>query len=111
MIITRKVLKLEDYITIEHIESMNKIILLTGSIVGVAYLTELFIAWYSGYIYEQFAFINRVKGIYFWSYIGMMSCNVSFTADILVQEDEKVHFCDFLNVNISSISECGLNDL
>ncbi len=76
MIITRKVLKLEDYITIEHIDSMNKVILLTGTIVGVAYLTELFIAWYSGYIYEQFAFMNRVQGIYWWSYVGMMSCNV-----------------------------------
>ncbi len=76
MVMTRKVLKLEDYITIEHIDSMNKIILLTGSIVGVAYLTELFIAWYSGYIYEQFAFMNRVQGIYWWAYLGMMSCNV-----------------------------------
>ncbi len=76
MLITRKVLKLEDYITIEHIDSMNKIILLTGTIVGVAYLTELFVAWYSGYIYEQFAFYNRVLGPYWWSYVGMMSCNV-----------------------------------
>ncbi|MBX2817395.1 MAG: polysulfide reductase NrfD [Saprospiraceae bacterium] len=76
MIITRKVLKLEDYITVEHIDSMNKVILLTGTIVGVAYLTELFIAWYSGYIYEQYAFLNRVKGVYWWAYVGMMSCNV-----------------------------------
>jgi len=70
------VLKLEEYITLEHIDSMNKVILVTGTIVGVAYLTELFIAWYSGYIYEQFAFYNRVLGPYYWSYIGMMSCNV-----------------------------------
>jgi Ni/Fe-hydrogenase subunit HybB-like protein len=76
MIITRKVLKLQDYITLEHIESMNKVILVTGTIVGVAYLTELFIAWYSGYIYEQFAFYNRVLGPFYWSYIGMMTCNV-----------------------------------
>jgi Ni/Fe-hydrogenase subunit HybB-like protein/predicted flap endonuclease-1-like 5' DNA nuclease len=76
MLITRKVLKLEDYITIAHIESMNKVILLTGTIVGVAYLTELFVAWYSGYIYEQFAFYNRVFGPYWWSYVGMMTCNV-----------------------------------
>ncbi len=76
MVITRKVLKLEDYITINHIESMNKVIVLTGTIVGVAYLTELFIAWYSGYVYEQFAFYNRVFGIYWWSYFGMMFCNV-----------------------------------
>lgn len=76
MVITRKVLKLEDYITLNHIESMNKVIVLTGTIVGVAYLTELFVAWYSGYIYEQFAFYNRVFGIYWWSYFGMMFCNV-----------------------------------
>ena len=76
MLITRKLLNLQDYITIAHIESMNKVILLTGTIVGVAYLTELFIAWYSGYIYEQFAFYNRAMGIYWWSYFGMMTCNV-----------------------------------
>ena len=76
MLITRKVLNLEEYITIGHIESMNKVILATGTIVGTAYLTELFIAWYSGYLYEQFAFYNRVFGPYWWSYVGMMSCNV-----------------------------------
>ena len=76
MIITRKILKLEDYITLAHIESMNKVILVTGTIVGVAYLTELFIAWYSGYVYEQFAFFNRALGPYWWSYFGMMFCNV-----------------------------------
>ncbi|MBT8234185.1 MAG: polysulfide reductase NrfD [Saprospiraceae bacterium] len=76
MIVTRKLLKLEEYITIAHIESMNKVILVTGTIVGVAYLTELFIAWYSGYVYEQFAFFNRAAGPYWWSYFGMMFCNV-----------------------------------
>jgi len=76
MVLTRKVLRLEEYITLNHIESMNKVIVLTGTIVGVAYLTELFISWYSGYIYEQFAFYNRVFGIYWWAYFGMMFCNV-----------------------------------
>ncbi len=76
MLITRKIFNLQEYITIAHIESMNKIILLTGSIVGVAYLTELFIAWYSGYVYEQFAFYNRALGPYWWAYFGMMTCNV-----------------------------------
>lgn len=76
MVITRKVLNIEQYITINHIESMNKVIVLTGTMVGVAYLTELFIAWYSGYIYEQFAFYNRALGPYWWSYWAMMTCNV-----------------------------------
>ena len=55
---------------------MNKVILVTGTIVGVAYLTELFIAWHSGYIYEQFRFLPTGDGTYWWSYVGMMSCNV-----------------------------------
>ena len=76
MIITRKVLNLKDYITLEHIESMNKVILLTGTIVGVAYLTELFISWYSQYPYEQFAFFNRATGPYWYTYFAMMSCNL-----------------------------------
>lgn len=76
MLIARKVLHLEQYITLAHIESMNKVILTTGSIVGVAYITELFISWYSGYIYEQFAFFNRAFGVYWWSYFGMMFANV-----------------------------------
>ena len=76
MIITRKVLRLEEYITVGHIESMNKIIILTGSIVGIAYLTELFMAWYSGVEYEHYAFLNRATGPYAWAYWIMMTCNV-----------------------------------
>ena len=76
LIITRKVLNLEDYITIYHIDMMNRIILITGSIVGCAYLTEFFIAWYSGVEFEQYAFINRATGPYWWAYWSMMTCNV-----------------------------------
>ncbi|MCC6767636.1 MAG: polysulfide reductase NrfD [Bacteroidia bacterium] len=76
LLIMRKVLHLEDYITITHVELMNKIIILTGSIVGVAYLTELFISWYSGVPYEQYAFLNRATGPYWWAYWSMMTCNV-----------------------------------
>jgi molybdopterin-containing oxidoreductase family membrane subunit len=50
----RKVSKLEGH-SIQHIELMNIVIMITGSIVGVAYITELFIAWYSGVEYEQYA--------------------------------------------------------
>ncbi|MCZ4693162.1 hydrogenase [Ancylomarina euxinus] len=76
LIVTRKVLNLENYITLSHIESMNKIIIATGSIVGIAYMTELFISWYSGVEYEQYAFLNRATGPYWWAYAIMMTCNV-----------------------------------
>jgi Ni/Fe-hydrogenase subunit HybB-like protein len=79
MLVTRKVLGLQDYITLEHIEVMNKVIVLTGSIVGVAYLTELFMAWYSMNPYENYAFFYSRANLfspYGWSYWGMMACNV-----------------------------------
>jgi molybdopterin-containing oxidoreductase family membrane subunit len=76
MLVTRKVYKLENYITIKHIELMNIIVMVTGSIVGVAYITELFMAWYSGVEYEQYAFLNRTSGPYWWAYATMMTCNV-----------------------------------
>lgn len=76
MLVTRQVFKLHDYITIEHIELMNIVIIVTGSIVGIAYITEFFIAWYSGVPAEQYAFYNRMQGPYWWAYWSMMTCNV-----------------------------------
>ena len=76
MLVARYLMKLEDYITLGHIESMNKVILLTGTIVGTAYLTELFIAWYSGYLYEENQFATRAMGPFMWAYWTMMFCNL-----------------------------------
>jgi molybdopterin-containing oxidoreductase family membrane subunit len=73
---SRKIFGLEDFITIRHIENMNKIILVTGTLVGYAYAMEFFIAWYSGSPYEGFAFVNRAFGPYWWAYCMMVSCNV-----------------------------------
>lgn len=76
MLPARKWLGLKDLVTMKHIENMNKIILVTGTMVGYAYAMEFFIAWYSGNEYETFAFINRAFGPYAWSYWIMVSCNV-----------------------------------
>jgi Ni/Fe-hydrogenase subunit HybB-like protein len=76
LLVTRKVFRLEDYITVYHIELMNIIIIITGSIVGIAYITEFFIAWYGQVPAEQYAFFNRMQGPYWWAYWSMMTCNV-----------------------------------
>jgi len=76
LLIMRKVYHLEQYITRKHIEYMNIVMLVTGSIVGTAYITEFFISWYSGVEYESYAFINRATGKYWWAYTIMMSANV-----------------------------------
>jgi len=76
MLIARKVMNLEDYITWKHIHAMCKAIVFTSAVVGLAYATELFMAWYSGNEYEQFAFNNRIFGPMGWSYGIMVLCNV-----------------------------------
>jgi len=73
--------QLKDMITRNHVDKMAKIILLTGTIVGYAYLMELFVAYYSGNKYEGFTFFSARLGInnpgwYRWAYYCMMTCNV-----------------------------------
>ncbi len=75
-IIARKIYGLENFITVNHLEKMNKIMLLTSMIVGYAYSCEFFIAWYGGNEYEGFAFLNRAFGPYAWAYWIMIFCNV-----------------------------------
>ena len=72
----RTVCRLQDVITVRHIELMGKVVLATGSIVGYAYAMEFFIAWYGGNPYERYAFMNRAFGPYWWAYWAMISCNV-----------------------------------
>jgi Ni/Fe-hydrogenase subunit HybB-like protein len=73
--------QINDMITRNHVDKMAKIILLTGSIVGYAYLMELFVAWYGANKFESFTFFTARanfdgKGWYQWSYWIMMFCNV-----------------------------------
>ena len=63
---------------------MARVLLTTGLIVGFAYATELFIAWYSGNRYERFTFGNRAFGPYAWAYWLMVFCNVVVPQMLLV---------------------------
>jgi len=76
LIVTRQTMHLQRYITLRHLDKMSKVILLTGSIVGYAYATEFFGAWYGGNLYERFHFMNRATGPYAWCFYLMVLCNV-----------------------------------
>jgi len=76
MLIAREVLDLKQFITLKHLDNMNKIILATGMMVGYAYAMEFFIAWYSGNPWESWIFVNRAFGDYAWAYWTMVTCNV-----------------------------------
>jgi len=76
MLIARKVMHFEQYITVRHIEVMCKVLIATGGMVALAYGSELCIAWQSGNLYERFAFANRAFGPFGWAYRIMVFCNV-----------------------------------
>ncbi len=78
LVFVRQYFKLNHIITLDHLEKMNKVMILTGSMVGYAYAMEFFIAWYSGNQFETFVFLNRALGPYAWAYWTMVSCNVIF---------------------------------
>ena len=76
MIIARKTMNLDHYLTDNHVDAMAKIVLVTSWMVALAYSTEFFTALFSGNQYERFAFVNRALGPMAWSYWIMVSCNV-----------------------------------
>jgi len=76
LVVARKVMNMEDYITVGHVEAMCKVVVTTGMLVGLAYGTEFFIAFYSGNPFEMYTFYNRAFGPFGWSYWIMVSCNV-----------------------------------
>jgi Ni/Fe-hydrogenase subunit HybB-like protein len=71
----RKIFHLEAYLTTKHFDAMAKLIMLTGLIVLYAYLTEFFMAWYSGEEIERTSFWNRLFGPYWWATWIMLTCN------------------------------------
>lgn len=75
-VLARMVYPVKDFITLNHLDKMAKVIMLTGMMVGYAYGMEMFIAWYSGNEYERYTFIRRAMGPYAWAYWIMVSCNV-----------------------------------
>ncbi|HEY1302496.1 MAG TPA: NrfD/PsrC family molybdoenzyme membrane anchor subunit [Vicinamibacterales bacterium] len=76
LIITRRVMNLERYITVHHLDQMAKVTLLTGSLVAFSYASEWMSAWYGGHADERFVFVNRATGPYAWAFWTMVLCNV-----------------------------------
>jgi Ni/Fe-hydrogenase subunit HybB-like protein len=76
MILIRKVFKLQEFVTMKHLDSMARVLIFGSMVLGLAYITELFVAWYSGSKYEFFTFFrSRVTGNYSIAFWIMVVCN------------------------------------
>lgn len=107
LIIMRKVSNLENYITRVHIEYMNKVILVTGGIVGVAYVTEFFIGWYSGTNYEDYTYmsIGAATGPYWWAFWALILCNFIIPQTLWVKKWRRSYSWSFV---VSIIINIGM---
>ncbi len=76
MIPLRRIFRYEAIITLNVLENVAKTIVLTGLIVGLAYATEYFIAWYSHNPVEWDSFRWRATGEYAYGLYFMALCNV-----------------------------------
>ncbi len=69
---------LKEYITIDHLERLAKIMLACGLIVAYVYACEFYTAWYSESPYERGQFLwYRLAGAHHWAWLLMMTCNVA----------------------------------
>ncbi|MCG6907470.1 MAG: polysulfide reductase NrfD [Desulfobacteraceae bacterium] len=75
MIPLRHIFHYEKIITVDVLENVAKTIILTGMIVGFAYATEFFIAWYSFNTVEIEVFRYRMLGDYRVGFWIMVVCN------------------------------------
>ncbi len=70
MIVFRKIFNLSDFITEKHFDNIANVLKYGSLVIGLAYATELFMAWYSGVEYEIYTFFHaRVDGTWsvaFW---------------------------------------------
>jgi len=99
----RKAFGLEDFITMRHIHNMTKIMLVTGMIVAYGYMNEVFYAWYSGSIYEQFMMNNRMMGPYapfYWTLIAINACMIQLFWFRKVRDNIALLFVLSLFVNV-----------
>ena len=58
----RLVYHLEDFITINHLDVMGKILLATSWLTSYGYFSEQFMAWYGGEEAESYVYLNRLVG-------------------------------------------------
>jgi Ni/Fe-hydrogenase subunit HybB-like protein len=82
----RKWWNLEHYVTLNHLDATAKVVLFTSIMVGSGYLSEFFIAWYSGVAPEQEYFWNRVFGQWWWAGWILLLCNMVFPLSLFSQK-------------------------
>jgi molybdopterin-containing oxidoreductase family membrane subunit len=69
---------LEDFITLNHLDVMGKVLLATSLLTSYGYLSEQFMAWYGGDVVEDYVYVNRLIGFGQYAAVtwSVVFCNV-----------------------------------
>ena len=105
MIPLRKVFHFEKFITMDVLENVAKTIIFTGLIVGFAYGTEFFIAWYSHNIVEVESFRWRAVGDYQLQFLMMVTFNTVLPLLFFIRKVRRTiawlfGICIFVNIGM-----------
>jgi molybdopterin-containing oxidoreductase family membrane subunit len=76
MVVVRVTMRLENVITMYHLDVMNRIILTCSCLMGYAYIMEGFTAWYSMNQFIHHAFWEYIAGNYWWAGWTTITCNI-----------------------------------
>ncbi len=79
----RAFFKLEDFVTMRHLDNMAKMLLATGLIVAYGYMMETFMAFYSGNTFDRYMIMNRMFGPYAPWYWLLITCNIAVPLTLL----------------------------
>ena len=73
----RRIYHLEDFITVNHLNVMAKILLATSLLTSYGYFSEQFMSWYGGDEVERYVYTNRLIGFgqYAWATWIIVFCN------------------------------------
>ena len=108
----RAVYGLKGLITANHIENMAKLLLLMGMCVLFGHLSEYFMAWYSGDLYERYQTVEQVLGHYSWAFYTSMVCTALAIQPLwltAVRRNPPLLFVISILVNVGMWAERFLN--
>jgi Ni/Fe-hydrogenase subunit HybB-like protein len=92
LVVVRSTMRLENLITMYHLDVMNKVILACSCLMGYAYLMEGFTAWYSMNAYIHHTFRQYVAGSYWWAGWATIACNILIPQLLWVRRLRRSYF-------------------
>src|SRR5512133_1427642 len=82
----RKWFGLKHYVTVNHLDAAAKLCLFTSMVVGCGYMSEFFVAWFSGNEVEKAFFANRIWGQWWWASAILYTCNMVLPLSLFSQK-------------------------